>query len=79
MADAEEKISIIRNDISISHCTRRITKIISGVQTGADQAALEVAIEREIPSVAGFRREEKPRPPWFPKNTSAKKWKRPAI
>jgi hypothetical protein len=49
MADAEEKISVIHNGISISHCTRRITKTISGRQTGADQTALEVAIEKGIP------------------------------
>jgi hypothetical protein len=55
MAIAEEKISIIRNEMSISHCTRRITKIISCVQTGADHAALDVTIEKEIPSAVGFR------------------------
>ncbi|MFO8089591.1 MAG: hypothetical protein R6U13_07135 [Desulfatiglandaceae bacterium] len=50
MAAAEEKISIIRNDNSISHCTRRITKIKSGRQTGADQVALDVDIKRKLPS-----------------------------
>jgi hypothetical protein len=42
MADAEEKISIIRNGISISHCTRRITKITSGGKTGPGQVGLLV-------------------------------------
>jgi len=48
MADEEEKSSIIYNDISISHCTRRIPKIISGWQAGTDQTALDVAIEEGI-------------------------------
>jgi hypothetical protein len=48
MADTEQKISIIHNDISISHCIRRITKMTSNVETGTDQAAFDVAIEKEI-------------------------------
>ena len=48
MAAADEKTSIIRNGISISHCTRRITKIMSGVQTGGDHAPLDAAIENGI-------------------------------
>jgi hypothetical protein len=46
MAAAEEKISIIRSDNSISHCTRRITKIKSGWQTSAYQSAFHVTIEK---------------------------------
>jgi hypothetical protein len=49
MADADEKNSIISKNISISHCTCKITKIISGGQTSADQAVLDVAIKKGIP------------------------------
>jgi hypothetical protein len=49
MADADEKISIIHNDISICHCTRTITKIILGAQTCAGQATLDLPIEKGIP------------------------------
>ncbi|MFO8239670.1 MAG: putative molybdenum carrier protein [Dissulfuribacterales bacterium] len=49
MADIDENDSIPGKDITISHGTCRITKIISGGQTGADQAALDVAIEKGIP------------------------------
>jgi hypothetical protein len=48
MAAADEKTSITK-DFSMSHCTYRVTKIISGGQSGADQAALDVAIEKGIP------------------------------
>jgi hypothetical protein len=49
MADADEKNSITSKNISISHCTCKITKIISGGQTSADQAVLDVAIKKGIP------------------------------
>jgi hypothetical protein len=48
MADAEEKILIIRNDISISHSTRKITRIISNVHTGADHSVFYVPTEKGI-------------------------------
>jgi hypothetical protein len=51
MAAADKKISIIRNDISISHCTRRITKIMSGLQKRVDQTAVNISPEKGI----GFR------------------------
>jgi hypothetical protein len=79
MADAEEKIPIILNGISMSHCNRRITKIISGVLTCAGQTAVDVGIEKGWPMGVGFRREEKLRPACFQKNISSKNWKRPAI
>jgi hypothetical protein len=47
MAAADEKIWIIRNDISISQCTLRITRMIPGVLTGADQAAAADGRSRE--------------------------------
>jgi hypothetical protein len=49
MADIDENDSNPGKNITISHGTCRITKIISGGQTGADQAALDVAIEKGIP------------------------------
>jgi hypothetical protein len=75
MADAEEKISIIRNGISISHCTHRITKIMSGMKTSADQTSVDVAIEKGTPQRGWIPKLRKTMPPWFPKNTRAKKWK----
>jgi hypothetical protein len=41
MAAAEEKTSIIRNRISISYCTRGISKIISGGKTCPDDKRIE--------------------------------------
>jgi hypothetical protein len=46
MADIDENNSNTGKDTSASYCTCRITKIISGGQTGADQAALDVAIDK---------------------------------
>jgi len=48
MADAKEKNLITTKDISISRCTCRITKIISGGQTGAARTSPDVVIEKGI-------------------------------
>jgi predicted Rossmann-fold nucleotide-binding protein len=47
VADTDKKTSMIIEEKSLSHFSR-ITKIISGGQTGADQAALDAAIEKGI-------------------------------
>jgi hypothetical protein len=59
MANADEKISNIRDDTSISHCTRRITKIISDWQTDANQTALDVEIEEGMAHGSWISKEEK--------------------
>jgi hypothetical protein len=59
MAAAVEKISIIRDDISISHCTRRITKIISGWQKRVDQTAVNISPEKGIAYRSWISKEEK--------------------
>jgi hypothetical protein len=50
-----------RNLFAFSETKNLIKKIISGGQTGADRAALDFALEFDIPTVAGFRKGERQR------------------